>query len=118
MIRKATEKDINWIYSLANDTREYSLNKDPIKLEDHKAWFEKNKDKILVIGQNYGTIRKDGNFISIALKEKYRNLGIGTKVLKTGSGRAICLLSNPRSIHVFVKAGFRIKGVYLEKWEK
>lgn len=115
-LRNAEPKDSNWIFKLSNSVRQFSLNKKLITRKEHKKWYKENYHKIKVIGNNIGTIRKDEHdFISISIKEQYRNKGIGTEVLMGFKGKAIILTDNENSLKAFEKAGFHIKGYYLEK---
>jgi RimJ/RimL family protein N-acetyltransferase len=115
-IRKATLKDEDWILKLENSTRLFSTNKRQIRKSNHHNWFLLNINNIEVIGKEYGIIRKDNHdFISITIKEKERLKGIATEILRKKKGRAIILLDNYISLRTFMKAGFKVKGFYMEK---
>lgn len=107
-----------FVYKIRNskEVRDMCINKNPIKLSDHKKWFEKHKKKIKIIGNYYGYYFIDDNgFISICIHKDYRGKGYALKTLKKLNGKAIILLHNEVSLNCFVNSGFRIKGFYLEK---
>lgn len=114
-LRNAIIRDARFILSIRNDCKNQSTNGKTITWKEHRGWF-KNHYKEYKILPGIGYLRKDNfGYISIALKKEYRGKGIGTRLLKAISGKAIILNNNHASIKAFVKAGFVIKGYYLER---
>jgi len=94
----ANFRDLKFLLSLRNErvSIKNSKNKKKISLFEHSHWFKKNiinKNIIILIAKKnnkakdrIGFIKyeKEENFtkVSIAIKKKFRNLGIGTELLK------------------------------------
>jgi len=122
--------DSQFLYNLRNsfEIRTASINKKKISLKEHTKWFlslEKNRNfNIHIINYNskkIGYIRalksKKNNLISIALKKKYRNQGIGAKSLaiferktKLKNLTAYVLKNNFKSLHFFFSCNYYIEG--------
>lgn len=119
VLRKATIDDAELVFNVRNQfsARNASWNNTPLVWKDHKEWFKKNYSFYWIIEKNRGFVRlKDGE-ISIALFDKYQNMGIGTKVLKdkrwSNDIRAEVKLDNLQSLYCFLNAGFRPVGFIL-----
>ena len=115
---RADLRDAEFIWKLRNspEVREVSINTAPIMLSNHENWFENHYTEYWIINDYEGFLRleKDGN-VSIVLNKESRGKGLGQKVLAKQSGKAIILMNNPASLHCFIKAGFKLRGFYLEK---
>ena len=97
LLRKANLQDTELLYNWVNneEVRRNSINKSPIKWEDHKIWF-KNKladstTLLLILEVNgiaVGQVRFDkvGEHFEIdySVDEKYRGKGYGTTLIKRG----------------------------------
>ena len=117
-MRKALLNDVEFIHHLrySPDVRKISCSKNIVSLKEFRKYFINHYKEYKIIGNNIGFIRKDkDNFISIVLLKKYRNRGIGRKLVSNLRGRAIILLNNFRSFNCFIKANWKLKGWYLEK---
>jgi len=131
VIRNATMKDVELVYKLSNDpkVRRASINKEFIKFEDHKKWFErkiadKNSKFYLILKKNefVGQVRfditGDRALISISVTQDFRGKGYSGKVLKLSCNKlffdsnsvnyieAFIIPSNISSIKIFEKSGF------------
>lgn len=94
-----------------------SLTKTIPSFEEHCKWFKEHEQEYKFY-QDLAYFRKDGEgFVSVAVDKYHRNQGIATEMLRWEHGKAIILQGNHASLCCFVKAGFRIKGFYLEKEE-
>jgi len=106
-----------WEIRNSKEVRDKFPNKKPIPLNEHKLFFKKKYKKYKIILYNKikaGYIRDNG-LIEIGIEKKYRSKGIGAKVIKTLKGKTIIMLNNQKSLGCFLKAGFEIRGFYLEK---
>ena len=136
MLRKADSEDLMFIYNLRNDPTvvESSFTSERISLETHTQWFNSkinSTDCLILIaeykGRRIGQIRFDlderieNAEVSIAILPKYRQKGLGVKILKLGCYYAFEMLSikkylafikidNDVSVKAFSKAGFSKKG--------
>ena len=126
-LRPALQKDIKNIFDLSNDTfvRENSINKEPIKWENHAKWFNKrinNKAPFFIVedeNENFiGQVRfdnKNGEItVSISITERYRGKGYACDILKQAIKKAglkkvtaYIYENNISSVKMFKKAGFR-----------
>lgn len=119
--RRATANDAKFVWEIRNslEVRLVSLSCTMIKLPDHIVWFKKNYKQYLIIKKGRARIGffrvNDEGFVSFALKKQFRGKGLGQEILKRTAGKSIILMNNPQSVTCFVKAGYRIKGFYLEK---
>ena len=91
-IKKATLKDVKFLYNLYNTSiiEKYSKTKNLIKYSDHKNWFLKNnnskKSKIYILFQSnnkigyirFNIFKSKSCFISIYLKKKKRSNNLGS----------------------------------------
>lgn len=88
---------------------------------DHVNWFRKNHQQFQIItdrGEAIGYVRtQPGGYIGIGINNSCRSRGIATKILKEIKGRAIIMMENKASLSAFKKAGWTLKGYYLEKEE-
>jgi UDP-2,4-diacetamido-2,4,6-trideoxy-beta-L-altropyranose hydrolase len=98
MLRSAGSTDAKLLYEWANDkkARLLSFNTDPIPWEEHQQWLKqklKDNNTWIFIAENHlgspiGQIRFDGKDdyyqISYSLDKKFRGLGLGKALLKTG----------------------------------
>jgi len=129
-IRKASIKDLEFVYSLRNETvvKKNSINSKKILLKDHKIWFKKKiKDKnslyFIITSKNLekiGFVRYDIEYIfanvSINIHSKFRNLGYGSIILKETEKfikKSIILVSNIKknnlkSLKIFKKNQYKI----------
>lgn len=96
-LRKADSKDITTIFNWANDpvVRSNAFNQNQIAFQDHVKWFASKLQSPGVLflilekdNQPAGQIRYelDANevIISYMISDKYRGLGLGTKILLMG----------------------------------
>ena len=92
-LRKATKKDMLFLYNIYNENvrKKNFFSKEKLKLTDHKIWFKKAiiKSLIFVCIKKYkiGYIRydifKNNHFkVSIAIKEIYKKRGFGRVLLE------------------------------------
>jgi UDP-2,4-diacetamido-2,4,6-trideoxy-beta-L-altropyranose hydrolase len=132
ILRKAKEGDLLLYYEWANDpkVRKNSFSSAPIKLSDHKTWFQRkrnSKNSFLYIFEYLaipiGQIRfdVDGSLAEIdySIDSKYRGEGFGYQLLKKGIDQitnelinkpkftAKVKTSNLASKRVFEKIGFK-----------
>lgn len=121
VLRKANIEDARFIFNVRNQdsVRKVSWDSEPLVWEKHKEWFSKNYSFYWIIETDKGFVRlKDGE-VSIALLDKYQNMGIGTEVLKNkclGDGiHAEVKLDNLQSLYCFLNAGFKPTGLILKK---
>ena len=129
-IRLAEEKDLEITFKWLNDpkVREFSFNKEKVRLENHKAWFEnKLKDSkctyfIAEVNQEpVGSFRidkeNDQGIISFLLDTKQHGKGLGFKLLKQGVKKinkiypeliliGFVMKQNKASMKLFEKLGF------------
>lgn len=136
MLREAKIEDLMFLYNLRNEPSviESSFVSERIDLETHKNWFNDkiNSDHCSILiaeyeGKHIGQIRFDFDkkiesaVVSIAVSSKYRNKGLGVKILKLGCQYASkffsikkCIafirINNKVSVKAFSKAGFTKKG--------
>ncbi|MFW8600406.1 UDP-2,4-diacetamido-2,4,6-trideoxy-beta-L-altropyranose hydrolase [Desulfobacterota bacterium M19] len=127
-----TPKDCQIIFDWANDPiiRNISFNSEKISWENHRAWFSQtiNNSNILFwivsfqghehIGQvRFETIGNAG-VISVSLDKKFRNIGLGTMLIKQACRKffdirnknrikAFIKADNIQSRHTFTNAGFK-----------
>lgn len=126
---KSKFTDSKFLYGLRNSSeiRAASIKKKKISLKEHTKWFsliKKNKNyNIYIINYNskkIGYIRtlksNQSNLISIALKEKYRNKGVGSKSLlifekqkKLKNLTAHVLKNNYKSLYFFFSCNYYIE---------
>ena len=129
-IKKASIKDLEFVYLLRNETiaRKNSINSKKILLKDHKIWFKKKiKDRnslyFIITSKNLekiGFVRYDLEYIfgsvSINILNKFRNLGYGSIILKETEKfikKNIILVAkvkknNPKSLKIFKKNQYKI----------
>lgn len=132
-IRKAEKEDMMFLFSLRNETvvRKSAFDTDPVDLRTHRQWFNRKltgEDTIILIAENdgdkIGQIRFDIDSkidtaeVDIAVIQKYRGKGLGTKFLKMACDYAFEKLhmkkivayikfENEISVKSFSKAGFK-----------
>ena len=126
--REACFSDSKLLYDWFNDssTRKYSLNKQPIKWEDHTKWFNsklENKEdcKIFIFSQNFpvGVLRLDriskGYKISFSVDKNFRGKGIGFRMVNRIINDfpelnfyAEVVKGNKNSERIFIKNQFKI----------
>lgn len=131
IIKEATEKDVIDYWRLVNDAavRKNSFFPDLITMKEHRVWFRKrllSDNTILLLGrlgdEMVGQCRFDVKgevaIVSLALVEKYRQKGFGSKILaraiarlkqtrkKVKKIRALIVATNFGSINFFKKNGF------------
>tara|TARA_B100001175_G_scaffold317854_1_gene336959 strand:- start:3837 stop:4295 length:459 start_codon:yes stop_codon:yes gene_type:complete len=95
-IRKTSSKDLDFTFFLRNENvaRKNSINSKKITLKNHKIWFKKkinDKNSLYFIvmskdSQRIGIVRYDLKdifaYVSINIKNEFRNLGYGSIMLK------------------------------------
>ena len=124
ILRKATIADTRFVFNVRNQdsVRSVSWNSAPIVWEKHKEWFSKNYSYYWIIEKNCGFVRLKDSEVSIALLDKYHNMGIGAKVLKDerwgNDVRAEVKLDNLQSLYCFLNAGFKPTGLILKRTTK
>lgn len=129
-IREVNNKDIDFVYYLNNESsvRKNSFNLEPIKLTNHKKWFNNqlkyNKQLFFIleankksVGQVRFELKKDHFVIGISISEKHRGEGYAIKGLdltmedyfKYNSYPVYAYIkkSNTASVRLFEKAGFQ-----------
>ena len=126
---KSKPNDSKFLYTLRNSSeiRAISINKKKISFKEHTTWFalqRKNKKFDTYIIKNnskkIGYIRtfesNKNNLISIALIEKYRNNGFGSKSLsifekkkKLKNLTAYVLKNNYKSLNFFFSCNYYIE---------
>jgi len=130
-IKKASEKEINFIYKLRNqtDVRKNSLNKNKISLKNHKKWFfsntnSKNSKIYVILYKKYlsGYIRwkliNKFKYLSWAVDKKFRGNNITLYTLKLitknekNKFRAKILINNINSHKIALKADFKKKNLF------
>ena len=135
IFRKATKKDLEFLYTLRNDpiVRQAPFNTEKIDLKTHIQWFEekiKSPHVLFLIieykNQKIGQTRFDRNpddnsaEINISITESFRSKGLGSKILTMTSKKALeffqieiikayVKIGNKISINAFKKAGFKSK---------
>lgn len=116
-IRKATYKDLKFIFDLRNEemVRLKSFNNKPICLKEHRQWFKKNLTdnssiiyiidiKNLPIAQvRFDFIKEKEAEINIAVIKDFRNKGYGTEVLKKSSNNFLEEFPQIKTIYAFIK---------------
>ncbi len=135
LLRNATENDSRFLFDLRNETavRRVSGNPDPISFETHSAWFErklKDGGSMMFIVEEEGVPIAQTRFdtegkhatISIAVVEKLRGKGYGSRIIRSATEtflsarpdiaevRALINQGNEASLRSFAKAGFTEKG--------
>lgn len=119
-LKKAIIYDAASVFEIRNDpgVRNSSWNTDKLGFGDHVEWFKNNYHYYWMIEDDKGFIRiKDGE-VSIAIKEEFRNRGIGSNALTQLCNNmdlmATIRFDNPNSIRCFVRAGFVPVGLVLK----
>ena len=121
------------LFNLRNEkqTREFSVNKNKIKLSNHHKWLKNikketnkifiilSKDKDTFIGYVRFKIFKSSSEVSIAIDKNYRNMGLSIKILlesekkiKTEAFKAIVHFKNIKSIALFRSANYTLTKKY------
>ncbi|HXA01457.1 MAG TPA: UDP-2,4-diacetamido-2,4,6-trideoxy-beta-L-altropyranose hydrolase [Cytophagaceae bacterium] len=143
LIRKALKEDIKLYFEWANDplTRNNSINKQPIKWEDHGKWFyekltDKNTYLFLFSIQNnlFGQLRfdkmKDYWLINFSVDKNYRGRGLAESLVHKGIVelkqiincpfilKAQVLDQNTASANIFKKLNFKIEDPQIINSEK
>lgn len=136
ILRKATEKDTDLIFSFINDDeiRKHSFSNELIEYNSHKNWF-KNKinseDYLILIAEDlqsteflgqikYNRIDLSSLLVGIFINDKFSGKGLGTKLLTLTSDLVLKYFSakeiiaqikkeNIPSIKSFTKAGYQYK---------
>lgn len=131
-LKRASKDDVTLLFDWVNEPvmRKFSLNSEPIQWEDHSLWYEKKLlnekcDLFLGIDKNnnkVGMVRFDNSenssVISVNVDKKFRDLGYGTELIRSGSKRifaerkvnsikAVIKTENIASIKSFEKVGYR-----------
>lgn len=126
--REACFSDSKFLYEWSNEliTRKNSLNKEPIKWEDHNKWFNlklanKKECKIFIFLQKHpiGVLRLDkiseGFKISFSVDKNYRGKGLGFRMVNQIINEfselnfyAEVIGENENSNRIFIKNGFKI----------
>lgn len=135
-VRRATEKDAVALLEWRNDpvTRAMSLNRDPVPLAQHLAWYRAalaDPRRIILVAEEGGVpvgmcrfdVDEDaGAEVSINLAPEQRGRGRGRAVLDAGlralaaarpdvrSVIAVIRPENVASVRLFTAAGFRLRG--------
>jgi UDP-2,4-diacetamido-2,4,6-trideoxy-beta-L-altropyranose hydrolase len=135
-LRQVREDDCRLLWEWANDSdvREVSFSSELIPWEEHLQWFKsklESPNDIFYIAVNreevpIGQIRYDMNGcdaeISVSVFKKFRGKGFGSAMIKLSSQRlfnvsnvnkihAYVKQGNEASTHIFLRMGFRNKGV-------
>lgn len=130
-LRVANKNDVELIFNWANDplVRENAINKENIKWEDHRVWFNKrilsNKTHIFILEQDsipVGQIRfdkdEDGFLIDYSVDSSFRKKGYGTMLVDQGCrslkkelDTAVTILAQVKDINrgsskIFINLGF------------
>ena len=125
--RNHIQEDMEFLYRLNNHPkiREVFFNKKFFTYEQHKEYWKNSLERdgfeariILRYDMPVGCIRRDKGIISIAILPEHQNKGIGQEALKVfcvPGDRAEIITGNRRSFHVFIKAGFKVKNMVVEK---
>lgn len=133
-LRRAELTDCTWVYNGRNaeETRQFSLEKNPISRDEHTGWFRKsleNPDRQILIGESngvaVGVLRFDRveecAIVSVYLVPGNYGRGIGVHLIEhgiswiernwpaIGSIEATIMADNIASISVFSAAGFTLK---------
>lgn len=117
-IRKATYKDLKFIFNLRNEekVRLKSFNNKPICLKEHRQWFKKNltdKNSIIYIIDiknlpiaqvRFNFVKEKEAEINIAVIKDFRNRGYGTEILKRTSNNFLEEFPQIKTIYAFIKS--------------
>lgn len=124
---KLNRHDVQLIYTIRNapDVRQHCRFTEPIPFKDHLEFMKKRIDEYKIVETDkhmIGYLRTESktfdNWISIGLLPDNRNKGLGKKILKDiKQGNCSISLTNPQSLHAFVKSGWKIYGFILHKTE-
>jgi RimJ/RimL family protein N-acetyltransferase len=137
-LRAVKEEDCKLLWELANDpeVRAASFSSKPIPWEEHVNWFRsKQSDTSCLfllalneIDEPIGQVRfdLDGSraVVSVSLRKEFRGKSYGSEVIRIASQRlfetsnvnsivAYVKLANKASVHAFVNAGFKQKGLVM-----
>ena len=137
-LRAVKEEDCKLLWELANDpeVRAASFSSKLIPWEEHVNWFRsKQSDTSCLfllalneIDEPIGQVRfdLDGSraVVSVSLRKEFRGKGYGSELIKIASQRlfetsdvnsivAYVKLANKASVHAFVNAGFKQKGLVM-----
>ena len=124
-LRKANIFDIQEIFEMSNEAREFSFNTEKIKYEDHREWFKNkisdNKCLFFVAYRNdeiIGQVRFDCKYktavVSISLKECFRGSGRAKKILYLAL-QFIKMETNIKKIKAYVKKDNIISNKFFKK---
>lgn len=134
-LRHVQEQDCELVWRWANEprARAVSFSSNPIPWEDHRQWFAEklhSKNGVFYMATNQhgtpvGQVRVDpgesGSLISVSLDRDFRSLGLGSRVIRAASERAIrerhleridalIKAENSASVMAFSKAGYKSVG--------
>ena len=127
ILREVKPDDMRFLYDLRNhpEIRAVSHSTKVFTYDEHCDWW---RLKLTTRGceasiieyedKSVGVIRRNGEYISIAILPGYQNQGLGTKAIQSFSKKgdvANALCGNIRSIHTFEKAGFKKAYIVLIK---
>lgn len=118
-LKKVTEDDIDFLYSLMNnkEVRKFLLNPGQFSYKEHIKYWKNFKGKAFIIyykNKKVGLLREENNEISLHILPEYWNKGIGSKALTEychdkHNLRAKIKPGNIGSIKIFEKAGFKLE---------
>ena len=136
-LRKAENRDCNDLFKWRNDhrIRKWFFNTDKVSLANHRKWFNKNKNNVLIAENEHkvmlGQFRwKVESYISVSvnLDPRFLDKGIGREIIKQGTNKlqriyskkivAEILDKNIASRKAFTKAGYKYSHrVYIKREE-
>lgn len=118
-LRPATFDDSHLLWLWANDpeTRANSFNPRLIEWDEHCEWLLTHDPFVgEVDGKPVGTVRIDGNVISVTVDPLHRGHGYGMRMIRqatatsTGEVHAYVKAKNEASIRSFAASGYRVIG--------
>lgn len=118
-LRHASFDDAHLLWLWANDpmTRAMSFHQADIPWNEHREWLLTHDPMIGEIhGQPVGTVRIDGNVISVTVAPEHRGHGYGMMLIRqatatsTGEVHAYIRHENQASIRSFLASGYEVLG--------
>lgn len=118
-IRKAEEKDLEFLFNLRNDpeVRKFSRNSDVIDLETHSRWFKKklaSHDSVIFVAEvgaepiaqvRFDLLNNEEVEVSVAVAALFRGKGYGSEILKQASEQFLKEFSKVNKIYAFINLG-------------
>jgi GNAT superfamily N-acetyltransferase len=106
-----------WLWANDPETRAHSFQHDPIAWDEHCEWLLTHDPYIGEIeGKPVGTVRIDGNVISVTVAPEHRGHGYGMMLIRqatatsTAEVHAYIKNDNYASIRSFLASGYEIQG--------